>query len=71
MAVFGAAGLLDGLFHRLENFLAVDGFLARDSVGNQQQFRAGDRGIHVSLSRFQSVMTGGGLTEGLNHAIKQ
>ena len=38
LAVFGAAGLLDGLLHRLQHFLAVDALVARDGVGDLQQF---------------------------------
>ena len=41
MAVFRAAGLLDRLLHRLEHFVAVDALLARDGVGDLQQFMAG------------------------------
>ena len=47
VAVFGAAGLLDGLLHRLQHFLAVDVLLPRDGVGDQQQFGASDGGVHV------------------------
>ena len=49
VAVLGAAGLLDGLLHRLQHFLAVDVLLPRDGVGDQQQFRAGNGGVHVDL----------------------
>ena len=49
VAVLGAAGLLDGLLHRLEHFLAVDGFLPRDGIGDQQQFRTGNGGVHLDL----------------------
>ena len=48
-AVFRAAGLLDGLLHRLDHLLAVDRLLTCDGVGNQEQFGAGDGGIHGSL----------------------
>ena len=37
------------LFYRLEDFLAFDVFLPRDGVGDQQQFRASDGGIHDGL----------------------
>ena len=47
--VLGAAGLLDGLLHRLQHFLAVDVLFARDGVGDQQQFRAGNGGVHSGL----------------------
>ena len=46
-AVFGAAGFLDGLLHRLQHFVPLDRLFACDSVGNQQQLRAGDGGFHV------------------------
>ena len=52
VAVLGAAGLLDGLLHRLEHFLALDRLLARDRVGHQQQFGAGDGSVHGVLSTF-------------------
>jgi hypothetical protein len=51
VAVFGPPGLLDGLFHRLQHFLAVDILLARDGVGDQQQFGAGDSGVHGDLCK--------------------
>ena len=41
LAVFGAARLLDRLLHRLQDFVAVDALVARDGVGDLQQFRAG------------------------------
>ena len=44
--VFGAAGLLDGLLHRLQHLLAVDRLLARHRIGDEQKFGTGDRGIH-------------------------
>ena len=44
--VFGAAGLLDGLLHRLEHLVAVDRLFARDGVGDEQQFGAGYGGVH-------------------------
>ena len=34
LAVFGAAGLLDRLLHRLQDFVAFDALFARDRVGN-------------------------------------
>ena len=49
VAVLGAAGLLDGLLHRFQDFLAVDVLLPRDGVGDQQQFRAGNGGVHSGL----------------------
>ncbi len=36
VAVLGAAGLLDGLLHRLDHLVAVDVLLPRDGVGDQQ-----------------------------------
>ncbi len=36
MAVFGPPSLLDGLFHRLQHFLAVDILFAGDGIGDQQ-----------------------------------
>ncbi len=44
--VLGAAGLLDGLLHGFQDFLAVDVLFPRDGVGDQQQFRAGNGGVH-------------------------
>ena len=38
VAVFRAAGLLDGLFHRLQHFVAVDALIAGDRVGDLQKF---------------------------------
>ena len=49
MPVLGASGLLDGLFHGLQHFLAVDVLFARDGIGDQQQFGAGDSGVHGDL----------------------
>jgi len=43
-AVLGTAGLLDGLLHRLEHFLALDPFLAGHHVGHLQHLQAGDIG---------------------------
>ena len=40
------AGLLDGLLHRFEHFLALDRLLARDGVGDEQEFGAGNGGVH-------------------------
>src|SRR3984893_6102126 len=41
LAIFGAARLLDRLLHRLQDFIAVDPLVARDGIGDLQQFRAG------------------------------
>jgi hypothetical protein len=40
--VLGAAGLLDGLLHRLQHLVALDHLLARDGVGDLQQLGARD-----------------------------
>ena len=40
VAVFGAAGLLDGLLHRLQHLVALDALLAGDRVGDLQQLQA-------------------------------
>ncbi len=53
--VFGAAGFLDGLFHRLQHFLAIDVLFARDGIGDQQQFGAGDSGVHGDLCKWRPV----------------
>src|SRR4029077_9747215 len=42
--ILGAAGLLDGLLHRLEHFLALDALLAGDHVGHLQHLQARDIG---------------------------
>ena len=49
--VLGAAGLLDGLLHRLEHFLALDALFAGDHVGHLQHLQARDIGsrCHVSV----------------------
>ena len=39
-AVARAGGALDGVFHRLDDDGAVDQFLARDRVGDGEQFGA-------------------------------
>ena len=39
LPVFGAAGFLDRLLHRLQHFVAIDALVARDRVGNRQQLR--------------------------------
>ena len=72
MAVFGAAGLLDGLLHRLQHFLAIDILLARDGVGDQQQFGAGNSGVHGDLCEWRPVersvgqrLGGGGFDQGI------
>jgi hypothetical protein len=62
-AVFGAAGLLDGLLHRLENLLAVDALLAGHRVGDLEHFDAviGGRTFHhSSLRRLDGGSSGGG-----------
>ena len=41
LAVFRAPGLLDGLLHRLEDFVLVDALVAGDRVGDLQQLGAG------------------------------
>ena len=41
LAVFRAAGLLDRLLHRLKDLVLVDALVARDRVGDLQQFGAG------------------------------
>ena len=46
VAVLRLAGLLNGLLHSLEHFLALDILFPRDRVGDQQQFGACDGGIH-------------------------
>ena len=46
MPVFGAAGLLDGLLHGFEHLVTVDRFFARDGVGNEKKFGAGDGRVH-------------------------
>ena len=50
LAVFRAAGLLDGLLHRLQHFVLVDALVAGDRVGDLQQFGAGvgGRGLHCA-----------------------
>src|ERR1700735_5160157 len=55
--VLGAAGLLDGLLHRLEHLLAVDRLFPRDGIGDQEQFGAGNGGVHVDLCQ----LVGGGI----------
>src|SRR6185312_8105894 len=51
-AVFGAAGLLDGLLHRDQHLLAVDALLAGDGVGHLQQL---DPGLQRSdIHRFRN-----------------
>ena len=42
--VLGAAGLLDGLLHRLEHLLALDALLAGDHVGHLQHLQTRDIG---------------------------
>ena len=60
LAVFGAAGLLDRLLHRLQDFVAVDALVARDGIGDLQQFRAGvgDGAFHGVLEFRASVGLG-------------
>ena len=41
LAVFGTPGLLDRLLHRLKDLILVDALVARDGVGDLQQFGAG------------------------------
>ncbi len=50
VAVLGAAGLLDGLLHRLDDFLAVDRLFPRHGIGDQQQLGSCDGGIHDGAS---------------------
>ena len=54
LAVFGAAGLLDGLLHRLQHLVAVDALVAGDGVGDLQQLGAGITGLdlHIGLCGF-------------------
>ena len=49
--VLRTAGLLDGLLHRLEHFLALDALFARDHVGHLQHLQARNVGsrCHVSV----------------------
>ena len=51
LTVFGAAGLLDGLLHRLQDLVGIDALVARDGVGDLQEFRAGigDGRVHGVL----------------------
>src|SRR5579875_2878103 len=46
MAVFGAAGFLNCLLHRLENFFTVDGLLSGDGIRHHKEFGSGDGCIH-------------------------
>ncbi len=48
LAVFGTAGLLDRLLHRLQHFVAVDPLVAGDRIGDLQQLGpgVGDAGLH-------------------------
>ncbi len=55
MPILRAASLLDGLLHGLQHFLAVDVLLARDRVGNQKKFGAGDCGVHDDLCQLVRV----------------
>ena len=50
--VLGATGLLDSLLHGLQNLLPVDRLLPRDRVGDEQEFRAGDGGVHERKPQF-------------------
>ena len=65
LAVFRAAGLLDRLLHRLQHLVAVDALVARDGVGDLQQFGAGvgDGAFHrrsrSRLMRWASVRLAG------------
>ena len=54
LAVFGAAGLLDRLLHRLKHFVAVDPLVAGDGLGDLQQFRAG-----IGSSAFHGLISCG------------
>ncbi len=58
LAVFGAARLLDRLLHRLQDFVAIDPLVARDGVGDLQQFRAGigDGAVHRVLEFYEPVV---------------
>jgi hypothetical protein len=38
VAIFGAARLLNGLFHRFKNFVSFNVFLTRNGIGYMQQF---------------------------------
>jgi hypothetical protein len=52
MAVFGAAGFLDGLFHRFQDIVALDLLFAGDRIGDEQEFGAANGGIHGENPRF-------------------
>jgi hypothetical protein len=47
LAVFGAAGLLDGLLHRLQHLVAVDALVAGDRVGDLEKLGAGITGWNL------------------------
>ncbi len=59
--VFGAAGLLDGLLHRVQHLIAIDALFAGDRIGDLQQLHArnGNGLFHDSLpqSSFCSVLS--------------
>ena len=63
VAVFGAAGLLDGLLHGLQHFVALDRLLARDGVGDEQEFGSGDGGIHVVRLLVRHLVAGSGFDQ--------
>ena len=44
--VFGAASLLDRLFHGFQHFLTLDHFFARDGFGHLQQFWTGNGDVN-------------------------
>ena len=64
VAVFGAAGLLDRLFHRLDDLFAVDRLFARDGVGDEEQFGSGNGGVHGVFLRSEFFLVGLGTRGG-------
>ena len=59
LPVFRASGLLDRLLHRLKDLVLVDALVARDGIGDLQQFGAGvGEGAFHSVS--QSIDSCGG-----------
>ena len=55
LAVFRAAGLLDRLLHRLQDFVAVDALVARDGVGDLQELGAGVGGSVFHLDSLSEL----------------
>ncbi len=62
LAVFGAAGFLYCLLHRLQNLVAIDALVASDGIGDLKEFRAGVGGgaFHGVLGYRVSVRSGPG-----------